>query len=216
MERENARLPEAASQFEACLAQRPDDTVALVGLAGVRLLQGQRQTAAGLYERALEIGIDRELRVEPLSELAQMAVEDGAADRARELIDEAIAIDPRSARCRRIRAAALVQLGMQTEAEQEQEVARELSAAQLEITRLVRDALSYPNDADRRVAVGLFLIEQGLDAEGGRWLQLALQIDPRQAAAHQALIDLWERRGDPGRAAMHRRALDASRAEPAP
>lgn len=217
MERETARLPEAARQFEACRAQRPDDPAALLGLAGVRLVQGERRTAAALYEQALDLGIDRERRAEPLAELAQMAVEDGAADRGLVFVDEAITIDPRSARYRRIRAAALVQLGRDAEAAEEQEVARALSEAQVEITRLIRDALSYPDDADRRVAVGLFLVGQGLDAEGGRWLQLALQIDPRQAAAHRALAELWERRGDPARAAAHRRALDsAAAAEPAP
>lgn len=217
MERETARLPEAARQFEACLAQRPDEPAALLGLAGVRLVQGERRTAAALYEHALTLGINRERRAEPLAELAQMAVEDGAADRGLAFIDEAITIDPRSARFRRIRAAALVQLGRDAEAAEEQEVARALSEAQVELTRLIRDALSYPDDADRRVAVGLFLLGQGLDAEGSRWLQLALQIDPRQAAAHRALAELWERQGDPARAAVHRRGLEPdATAEPAP
>jgi Tfp pilus assembly protein PilF len=56
-----------------------------------------------------------------------------------------------------------------------------------------------------RCEAGLILMRRGLEAEGLRWLESALAVDPRHAGTHQALADYFERTGDAERAAQHRR-----------
>lgn len=69
---------------------------------------------------------------------------------------------------------------------------------------LARTISARPFDPDLRREMGEVYLRHGLDAEGIRWLESALAIDPSHAATHRVLADYFARVGRPEQAAAHR------------
>ncbi len=61
-----------------------------------------------------------------------------------------------------------------------------------------------PNKPELRREIGELFLRHGRDADGVRWLESALQLDPAHAPTHAALAAHFERTGDAARAAEHR------------
>jgi len=57
-----------------------------------------------------------------------------------------------------------------------------------------------------RCELGVLFLRNGEEAEGLRWLGLALEQNPAHAAAHRALAEHFEAKGRSDLAAAHRRA----------
>ena len=81
---------------------------------------------------------------------------------------------------------------------------RELDIDLKRIDQLTREALSHPYDVEVRCELGILFLRNGEEAEGLRWLGLALQQNPAHAGAHQALAEHFEAKGRPDLAAPHR------------
>ena len=73
------------------------------------------------------------------------------------------------------------------------------------IDELTRAALGRPYDPDLRCELGILFLRNGEEAEGRRWLGLALEQDPAHKGAHRALAEHFEAKGKPELAAPHRR-----------
>jgi len=65
-----------------------------------------------------------------------------------------------------------------------------------------------PHDAALRYEIGMIFMRRGQTQEALRWLSGALQEDPRHRPTHAALADYFQRTGQPGPAARHRKWLD--------
>lgn len=209
MEAETAAVDDASRNFRECLRRQPEDGMAMLGLATCGLKVGQEGEARELLYDALALDIKPTDQAKVVVELAQLALEDGAAQRSEALAALAVARDPQSTRCRLVHAGALARLGRAEEAAAEQTTARELSEMEVRLTDIGRKSLVNPENADLRADAGELLMGRGLELEGARWYEIALQIDPRHERSRRALAAFEERRGDLKRAAMHRSFLPA-------
>jgi predicted Zn-dependent protease len=72
-----------------------------------------------------------------------------------------------------------------------------------EITK--RQLSARPHDPALCCELGTLFLRTGSEGPGERWLLNALRYDPHYGPAHAALADYYDRRGDAGRAAYHRR-----------
>ena len=70
---------------------------------------------------------------------------------------------------------------------------------------LTRQMAEKPNDAELHAELGRLLIALGHAKVGESWLLSALRLDAKCKAAHAALAEYYQGRGDEERAAEHRR-----------
>lgn len=209
MERETAAVEAASARFSNCRSRRPDDPVAALGLADCRLRLGDREGAARLLRESLTLELTPDEEAAALANLAELSLEDGRDVPAAVLAAQAVAIDPRSPRCRLVHAAVLARMGQTAAAEEERKVGRELGQRQVALAEAARRARVNPESADIRAEVGGLLLTMGHGREAARWFDTALQIDPGHRKSHEALADYWATAGDSSRAARHRAAAAA-------
>ena len=72
------------------------------------------------------------------------------------------------------------------------------------INALLKDVDSAKSRADDCAEVGQLFFQIGRDSFGVYWLEQALERDPNNQTAHRALAEFYERKGDAGKAKMHR------------
>lgn len=207
MEQETARLEDASAHYARCHAQRPDDPASALGLADCLLKLGARERAKPMLHEALTLDLSGEAKASVITNLAEVSLEAGDVDDARALAAEAVALDPRSPRCRLVHAAILARLGDSQGAESERRAGQDLGHRQVALAEAARRARVNPHDPDVRAEVGGMMLGLGLDKEATRWFEIALQIDPTHRPSHEALAAYWSRAGDQARAARHRQAL---------
>jgi hypothetical protein len=85
---------------------------------------------------------------------------------------------------------------------------KDLSERLAEIT--TRHMSDRPHDLALHSELGALLIQMGHAELGKRWLLGALQKDPDCRAAHAALADYYQSKGDAEKAAEHRRLAGAA------
>lgn len=213
LELDAARLDVAAEILRAVRRARPDDGSAVLGLAQCRLRQGDVAGGTTLIHEALSLDLRPEDAAVALTELAQLALEDGEAQRSVALARGAVALDPRNERCLLGLAAGLVREGDAAGAAAAQARARALADGRRRLSSTLMTLGTRPDDADLRADAGEILIEQGFGPAGMRWLETAVQVDPRHQRARRLLADGYSGVGDEARAAEHRRWIEAG---PAP
>lgn len=212
LELDTARLDDARHQFRACLEQRPDDPRAVIGLADCLLRAGDLAAARDLYLDALTTDVTKEQAAAALTELGQMALEEGDVARGAGLLEQAVNVDPRGTRARLTLAGALLRLGDAEGAKRERDTAQRLAERQRRLATITHEALGKPDDADLRAEAGTILLDEGFEREGLEWLETALRIAPTHAPSHRVLADHYAASGEMERAAHHRGlAGDASR-----
>ena len=216
LELDTARLDDAQRHFRACLAERPDDPQAVLGLADCLLRSGDHGGARDLYHDALTTDLGKEQASAALTELGQMALEEGDARKAAMLLEQAVQVDPHGTRSRLTFAGALLRLGDEKGAKEQRDVAQRMAERQRRLAAVTHEALGKPDDADLRAEAGTILLDQGFVKEGLGWLETALRIDPDHPPSHRVLADHFASVGDRERASHHRqRAGDAPRPGPA-
>jgi tetratricopeptide (TPR) repeat protein len=204
LELDTAKLDEARHQYRACLDQRPDDPRAVIGLADCLLRAGDPAAARDLYLDALTIDVTNEQAAAALTELGQMALEEGDVGRGAGLLEQAVNVDPRGTRARLTLAGALLRLGDEEGAKRERNTAQRLAERQRRLATITREALGNPNDPDLRAEAGTILLDEGFEREGLKWLETALRIAPSHAPSHRVLADHYAASGEMERAAHHR------------
>ena len=212
LELDMAKLDDAQRHFRECLEARPDDPRAVMGLADCLLRSGDRAAARDLYHDALTTELTPEQAAVALTELGQLALEDGDVPRGAVLLDQAVTVDPRFTRARLTLAGTLLRLGDEAGATLERETAQRLAARQRRLAAITYEMLSKPDAPELRAEAGPILLEEGFEQEGLQWLEGALRIDPEHGPSHRVLADHYASLGDLDRAATHRRAAgDAQR-----
>lgn len=204
LELDTGRLEDARGRFEACLAERPDEPEAVLGLADCLVRLGDLPAARTLYHDALTTDLLPSQAAAALTELGQMALGEGQVERGASLLAEAVAVDPRGTRARLSYAAALARVGDREGAERERAEAERLTASQRRLAQITHDLLGKPDDAMARAEAGAIFLAEGFEREGLAWLASALAIDPAHGPTHRVLADHHGARGDDDTAARHR------------
>ena len=212
LELDMAKLDDAQRHYRECLEARADDPRAVMGLADCLLRSGDRAAARDLYHDALTTDLTAEQAAVALTELGQLALEDGDVARGAVLLDQAVTVDPRFTRARLSLAGTLLRLGDEAGATLERETAQRLASRQRRLATITYEMLSKPDAPELRAEAGTILLEEGFEQEGLQWLESALRIDPEHGPSHRVLADHYASLGDLDRAATHRRAAgDAQR-----
>jgi tetratricopeptide (TPR) repeat protein len=210
LELDTARLEDARRHFEECLAERPDDPAAVMGLADCLLRSGDLAAARELYHDALSTDLGKDQACSALTELGQMALEEGDFRRAASLLEEAVQIDPDGTRARLTFAGALLRIGDAEGARAQRDIAQRMAERQRRLAAVTHEALGKPDDPDLRAEAGTILLDQGFVKEGLGWLETALRIDPDHGPSHRVLADHFGATGDTQSEAHHRRLAGAA------
>ncbi len=193
---------EAAAEYERLRERHSDELAYLLGLARCRRKAGRldegRQLLADLRQRNAHYP-------GALTETGRVAADDGRTEEAIDWLRQATAEAPRD----RVAYVTLLNcLRLAGRAEEEQACRQTLDRLDVDLKRideLTRAALNRPYDPDLRCELGVLFLRNGEEAEGLRWLGLALEQAPAHKQAHRALADYFDSKGQPERAAPHRR-----------
>jgi predicted Zn-dependent protease len=195
---------EAAAEYERLHERDPDNAVFLLGLARCQRQAGRLNEARRLLAPLLR----REPHVPGArTEMGQVAKDDGQPAEAIDWLHQAVADDPNDRVAYGVLANCLRQVGREQEERECRDRLERLDADLKRMDELTRTLLSRPYDAALRSELGVLFLRHGEEAEGLRWLGLALEVDPANSEAHHALAEYYEARGDAARAAPHRRPV---------
>jgi tetratricopeptide (TPR) repeat protein len=140
-----------------------------------------------------------------LAERGKYAALDGDTAAAVNYLGRAIQLDPGNLTVRYQHAQALARTGNTTEAARAEAVIDRLKGDLAEIDRLIAGPLqTTPNDPAVHHQIALIALRAGQRAEGLRWLQSALAVDPRHLPTHQLLVGYYQSDDNPVLAARHR------------
>jgi Tfp pilus assembly protein PilF len=197
---------QAAAEYQRLRERHPDDPAFLLGLA-------RCQRKAGRLDDARRL-LDELLRREPhypgaLTEMGRVTADDGQTDEAIDWLHKATADAPWDRVAYSTLLNCLRQAGRADEERTCRQTLDRLDADLKRVEELTRAALNRPYDADLRCELGVLFLRNGEEAEGLRWLGLALEQNPTHQQAHRALADYYEKKGQPEQAAPHRRFLTA-------
>jgi tetratricopeptide (TPR) repeat protein len=196
------RHAEAASHYRWLLERRPDDREVLLGLATCCNASGEFGEAAAHLQRLLALDPENGPAL-LLGGRAAYAL--GRAGEAEAWLQKGLARSPYDAPAYYTLSRCLRERGDLAGASRAQARADELTADWKRAHELTARIARQPNDAGLRCQAGELLLRLGQESLGLNWLHSALQIEPGQRAAHQALATYYEQKGDHVRATEHRR-----------
>jgi tetratricopeptide (TPR) repeat protein len=192
----------AAKEFESLRPQRPDDSEVLLGLVRCRRQQGRLEEAGELLDE-LTNRHDDDSAV--LTEHGRLALDSGDPAGAEKWLLKAVAKSPHDREARY----ALYQCLKQQRKEEAKQCLSALERLDADLKRidwLTRQMQKTPYDPELYHEAGVLCLRNGRAEDGVRWLQLALQYDPRHRPSHQALADYYQSTGRPDLAAQHRQS----------
>jgi tetratricopeptide (TPR) repeat protein len=219
---------DARKYLAYCLLRRGRYADALTHLEPLRRRRGsdadlavwQARCLAGLgrKDEACQV-LDEVLRAQPshgtaLNERGQLELGAGSLAQAESWLRKAVGASPSDYRAHWALYQCLQQQGKTAEAK-----------AQLAATERLKDRLERlkeiethymprkPFDPELHCELGALHVKLGNEVMGERWLHSALRYDPDHKAAHAALADLYQARGDSGKAAFHRQLAGATTAK---
>lgn len=194
----------AREGFERCLAQRPDDVGAILGLAECERRLSEPDAAEARL-RALE---QRELSDDQKSgvwmQLGQILMERRQLPEAIDLLNRVVAAEPHNSTAMYTLGLAFASDGKQAEAEKMFQASKKLDEQFTRLTDITIILASQPNQPDLRWEAGQILMDQGLHREGADWMATALMFDPDHLKTHRSLAQYYaEIVHDPQLAAKH-------------
>jgi tetratricopeptide (TPR) repeat protein len=148
-----------------------------------------------------------DLHVQALTERGKLAAQAKKDADARALFERAVRLDAQDYQANYQLALCLDRLGEHEAAKRVQDTVGRIRTDQVLMGQLIEQVRQFPHSAAPRYGAGVILLRNGQPQEALRWLASAVQEDPRHAAAHRLLADLYDRAGDATRAAYHRRQL---------
>jgi tetratricopeptide (TPR) repeat protein len=194
---------EALAHFER-LEGRADRPELLLGEARCHRQLGEVDRAAELLDRLLARHPDQ---VAALTERGRLALQAGKPGLAEKLLRRAVRNAPHDREANFTLARCLELRGQKAEARRLRVKCRELDAALKRVDRLTKQVMKAPHNPTLRYEVGMIFLKYGETDQGLRWLEMALREDPGHGPTHRALARHFERAGQTGRAAYHRRFL---------
>jgi tetratricopeptide (TPR) repeat protein len=202
----NRNHADAAEEYAAYLARKPDDPLAHLGAGQNALEMGDSAQATQFLDRALELAPHDS---EVLAGRAELEFRLGRLESALKYFDQAIQADPFDHWNHYQRMLILSRLGQTTEANAERRVVERLKNEQARFTQVSRELLRNPLDAALRSEAALWLMTHGHENEGVEWANLVLRADPAHPAMNRLLADYYRQKGQTGLANFHE-----TRAEP--
>jgi tetratricopeptide (TPR) repeat protein len=198
--------PELALPHLERLHRQEPDRPELQALLGVcRFIQGRLGEARRLLEAA---AVHLPDQTSVLIHLARIDLQEGRAADAEGRLRKVLRADPSDTEALFILAAVL---RLQGRADEAAATLKEYDRWKVEVDRvnkLLREVADSPAAQPPDYAeLGTLLLHVGREKPAVYWLNQALQRDPGNQAAHQALTAYYEKKGDHEQAAAHRRQL---------
>ncbi len=199
---------EALPHLEYLQKRRPDDPPVLMRLAQCRLLLGQTDEAKKILDDVLA----RQPRYpEALAMRGKLARQDGNLPEAEKWLREAVAADPGAYEARYHLYLCLNDQGKEAESKEQLARLNVMDEDLKEIQEIIGGKMQQtPNDPELHYKAGMIALRSGATEEGVRWLESALELDPKYAPAHKTLALYYQQIGDPGRAAHHSELAQAA------
>ena len=183
--------PQEALEHFLRLAERDGDRAEVrLGLAQCRRRLGDTLEACRLLDGLLAESPDH---ADALWERAQVALDSGKPEEAEPLLLRAERRAPNDRKIAHALARCMAVLGRKEEAECLQARADRIRADLEKLDRLSKEVIRSPRDAALRYEMGMLFLRTGEEAEGVRWLELALRLDPRHQKAREAIVDYARR-----------------------
>lgn len=205
------RNAEAAAEYDAYLALKPDSAAGHLG-AGRNLMEtGDVAAATRHLERATFL--DPKDPAVP-KELAELDIRRGDFTAALARLDQAIRLEPDDPIARDRRAVALMRLGRVDEARAEQAASKRVKEDLAHVGEIREKLIKSPRDKDLQIEAARWMFGHGHDEEGLRWAEHVLRDDAGNAEANRLLADYYRRLGNPGRANFYRLQGSAGTTKP--
>lgn len=202
-------IDQAEAALAICLAETPKDPRVLYVWAQCAYERGRLEEAGKRLAEAIRVAPDDSdvRRLKGQLDLAQGKFED--AFRELQVLAER---DPHDTFVRESLGRALQGLGRTEEAKRHLDYVARAEPNLRRLDRLFRESIQSPQNAELRYEIGTILFEFGSPADAARWMQAALELDPKHAGAHRALAAHFESLGDAANAMLHRQFADGGRA----
>jgi tetratricopeptide (TPR) repeat protein len=204
--------PEEADIYLRDLAtRRPQDAALLFGQARARHLMKELDEARELLDQILQAQPNHQ---EALAERGRILLEKGELSEAEKSLRRAWELAPYDRETTYALYLCLSQLGKRDVAStmlgKLETIEKQLQRL-VEVTRQIGDT---PHDPAPRLEAGMIFLKTGQVKEGLRWLNSALQEDPRHGPTHEALASYYQSSGNSAQAAEHRRWAGLATAGP--
>jgi predicted Zn-dependent protease len=195
---------EAADHLERLRQRQPENPTVLLVLAHCRRRLAQPAEARRILDALLAGHADS---AAALRERGALALSEGDTAAAEDWLRRSVAADPYDYESAYQLGQCLERLGRKDEAREYLDRSARIEADLGRLHRLTAEVSRSPGDLALRCEAGMICLRNGQTAEGLRWLEGALQLDPACRGAHQALAEHYERAGQSEQAAQHRTFL---------
>jgi tetratricopeptide (TPR) repeat protein len=200
---EDKRVPDALPHLERLHRQLPDHPEVQARLGICRFYQNRTEEARRLMEAAVpRLARDPSL----LIHLARLDLQQGQAAQAERRLRAVLRADPHDTEALYTLVSVQQFLGRTGEAAATLKEYEQCKERVNRTNQLLREVADRPTaKAADYAELGDLLLQIGRERQGLYWLEHALERNPAQLRAHQALATHYERKGDHERAAAHRR-----------
>lgn len=196
----------AETQFLQCLKETPDDSKLLVEWSEWLLSSGELGETKSVLERVLKRDSGNQ---DARFAMAKTLLMDGDPVRALNSLRQLHNEKPSDSAIQYSLASALQASGM---TEQAAEMFKQVTAAEKKLRRkqeLIDSLGQDQNQPEVLYEIAMISMHHESPAEGLRWLQNIIDLNPRHAAAHRALADYYHRIGKLEFEEKHRKLADA-------
>ena len=198
---------EALPHLERYCQQKPDDVQGVTELANCYRALGQIDDAS----RVLDDWLAKHAgNVDVYLLRGQVAMDVEKSESALDFFHRAEALAPGQEKTQYLLAVALRALGRAEEANPYEEKWRTYQELTAKLKQLAQVAAREPQNLAVRYEAGTIALRLGDDANGVRWLQSALKLDPNHRPTHAALAEHFQRKGNYQAAAAHRELAGGS------
>jgi tetratricopeptide (TPR) repeat protein len=202
------RVREARPHLEVLEQHLPEDHTVRLCRARCEHLMGNVQVARDLLDALLR---DFPHDGQALGERGLLALGEGEVEQAEALLRQACEAAPHDQAVHFNLLRCLERRGKTEEAARVRAELERIDSDRHRMGDLVLEIMRRPRDADLRCeAAGIFL-RNGLREDGRRWLETALEVDPRHPGARRALARYYEEEGRLDLAARLRQGLPPER-----
>jgi len=192
---------EAARLAEGLFRETPDDPFTIVQVANCRSLAGRTDEAVAILDELLRTA---PAHAPALRLRGRIEANRGRDAEALPYLRRAAAAEPGSQETLYAIFLCLQRVGTPDEVRAAERAWRECEKDLRRVSELVQQVSRRPDDPDLRCEVGALFLRNGQVAEGVRWLESALRLNPTHVASHTALAAHYEATGRADLAAQHR------------